>query len=305
MTKDKIALLLKEVVFPFEKQILNDEVLAKFIEDENVRQRHNLSIAKLSVALLGDIKIAMQYLEDAVVIHKDWDIPTETMQIYLSIYFKLLIQWIEKNLPNYNSVEYIIPYFENFLIKKYNTEAQSEDSFFMFDEEEVDEAIDSMHYEDEEKITALEYIGYGEILEDEIVELEEELHTIINNIHQHDMLDQEGLELFITHISILSDKLYDTNEFKDLGYAILNLCHELNEINIEILGTQTTKMLYLLLQQTIVDFETWFENIFIKQDALDIHYFDASFFANITQIGLILKQQESEDEDDNEDDFLF
>lgn len=304
MTKDKLIALLEEVVLPFEKYILNDEVLAKFIEDEDIKQRHNIGIAKLSVSLVGDIKIALQYLKNASVAHKDLNIPVKAMRFYLSIYFKLYAQWAEKNFPELGFTEYIIPNFNDFFMETYlDTKAQSEDDFFMFEEEEVDEAINSMHYADKEKITALEYIEFGELLQDEILEIEEELHAIGDNFNQYDVLDQEILELFSEHISILSNKLYNTNEFRDLGYAILNLCKELNEINIDILEVQTAEMLYLLLQQTIEDLEKWFKNIFIEQNALDIHYFDASFFANITQIGLMATHKESED--DNEDDFLF
>lgn len=304
MTKDKLIALLEEVVLPFEKYILNDEVLAKFIEDEDIKQRHNIGIAKFSVSLVGDIKIALQYLKNASVAHKDLNIPVEAMRFYLSIYFKLYAQWAEKNFPELGFTEYIIPNFNDFFMETYlDTKAQSEDDFFMFEEEEVDEAINSMHYADKEKITALEYIEFGELLQDEILEIEEELHAIGDNFNQYDVLDQEILELFSEHISILSNKLYNTNEFRDLGYAILNLCKELNEINIDILEVQTAEMLYLLLQQTIEDLEKWFKNIFIEQNALDIHYFDASFFANITQIGLMATHKESED--DNEDDFLF
>jgi hypothetical protein len=52
------------------------------------------------------------------------------------------------------------------------------------------------------------------------------------------------------------------------------------------------------------DIQKWIETVFVKKDAVDIHYFDASFLANIAQLSIMLEQNVSNDSE-SEDDFLF
>ena len=307
MTKSKVTSLIEEVVIPFEKHILNDEVLSKYIEDENANAKHNLGMAKLSVSLLGDIKKALPYLKRASIAHKDLDISVDTMQFYLSIYFKLYKNWAMKNFVNQEFIEYTIPILDEFFMKVYMDakKEDSQDDFFMFEEESVDNAIESMHYADERKITALEYMEYDEILQDEVLEIQEDIHITLNDFHLHVLLNEESLEIFTSHISTLANRFFATHEFRDLGYSLISLCNEMGELDTDTLDTQTKEMIYLLLEQTIDDLEKWFGTVFVTQDAVDIHYFDASFLANTTQISLMIAQQQNNEQTDEDDDFLF
>jgi len=56
--------------------------------------------------------------------------------------------------------------------------------------------------------------------------------------------------------------------------------------------TQTQKgLLRSFIISIIEDLKKWVEEIFVFQTAQDIHYLDTSFFANITQIEIMIKNQ--------------
>ena len=78
----------------------------------------------------------------------------------------------------------------------------------------------------------------------------------------------------------------------------------MNTIEIDNLEASQKELIFTLLFQMSEDIQNWVETIFIKKDAVDIHYFDASFLANIAQFSIMLKQNVSNNSE-SKDDFLF
>ena len=52
----KLEALVDEVVLPFEKFIIEDSRLARYLSDPEVAKVHNLAVAKLSIYIYSDIK---------------------------------------------------------------------------------------------------------------------------------------------------------------------------------------------------------------------------------------------------------
>ncbi|NPA55774.1 MAG: hypothetical protein GXO40_05340 [Epsilonproteobacteria bacterium] len=294
--------LIKSVVIPFEEYILKDEYVSHLLDSEDVRARHNFGIAKLSVALIYDAVKARDLVVKASVSHKHIDIDPEVMRKYLSIFFKLHKKWAKEHFQTDQYYDQVMDKFDKLFMEIYlqHHQASEEDGFFMFDSEEIDEAIDNMHYEDEKKITAVEYFEYNEIIDDDlhdIIELADESDDLQ---HKHLEITQEFIDDFIRIIEVLARILYRTHEFKDIGYAMENFVETLHNLQLEELDDTKKEFAWNLISQINNDIQNWIRTIFIEQSAVDIHYFDASFLANIAQFDIMINQTEEED-----DDFLF
>ena len=301
ITKDKLDLLIKDVVLPFEKYILDNAIFKEQMQDDEKRAKHNIAIAKLSIMLLNDLVGAKELFFKGSQAHKELQISTQDMQKYLSIFFKLHNDWVAKYIEVDKFHKELMQKFDAMFAKAYDYE---EDNFLMFDSEEIDEAIEKMHYEDHKKITAVEYASYEEILDDDlssIIELKDELeHTLV----MHEKIDDEFLVSLGRELHKLSGVLFSTSEFKDVGYALENFTSELKNLDLNSLDTLSEELAFALLSQMNEDLQKWIESVFIKQDAVDIHYGDASFLANIAQFSIMLEHNSSSD-DESDDDFLF
>jgi len=303
ITKKDLYSLIDEVVIPFEKYILNDEAFSKYIQDEIKRASHNMAIAKLAIKLLyNDVDAAKKLFIKGSETHKELQITTEEMRKYLSIFFNLFSEWYQEHIKTDKFHKELMDKFSKMFADTYSYE--KEDDFLMFESEEIDEAIETMHYKDEKKISAVEYASYEEILDDDlnsIIDLKDEFEHILN---MHEQLDSHYLEVFIKELSTLANIMFATLEFRDVGYGLNNFIVELKNLDIDSLDDTTKELAYTLLSQMNEDIQKWIESVFIAQDALDIHYVDASFLANISQFSIML-EQESSSEDESDDDFLF
>ena len=302
ITKKDLYSLIDEVVLPFEEYILDDEVLGKCIQDEEIKVKHNVAIAKLAIMLLNDLVGAKKLFIKSTQICKEMQITTKEIQKCMSIFFKLHNQWSQKYMKIDDFHKELMDRFSEMFVEIYKHE--KEDDFLMFESEEIDEAIQTMHYLDERKISAVEYASHEEILDDDlssVIELKNEFEHILN---MHEQLDSQYLDVFVRELSTLANIMFSTLEFRDVGYGLNNFIVELKNLDIDSLDDTTKELAYALLSQMNEDIQKWIESLFITQDAVDIHYIDASFLANISQFSIML-EQDSSSEDESDDDFLF
>jgi len=89
-------------------------------------------------------------------------------------------------------------------------------------------------------------------------------------------------------------------EFTHLVYAIRTLSSAIDAITQEQLTPKEVKKFTTLTLHLVRDLSTWRENIFIKQEANDIHYLDSSLLSSCLQIETIFAKKELEDDDDFE-----
>ncbi|NPA55600.1 MAG: hypothetical protein GXO40_04470 [Epsilonproteobacteria bacterium] len=304
----RLANLIQEVVIPVEKQILQDDTVASLLHDKETIARHNFGIAKLSIALLYDGVRAKELLIQAAKAHHSLDIPAPTVDKYMKLFFVLHKKWMHDNFQTDEYYNKIMDRFDELFAKVY----EAEDEFLMFEGEEVDEMINSMHYTDDKKISAKEYFEYNELMSDDIAHLREIAQECEELEFKYHELSPEFLEMFANIIRVLAHILFQTYEFTDIGYAMQTFIKELESLDLEQLDATQREFAWNVISQLNADIQTWIRSIFVEQSAVDIHYFDASFLANLAQFDIMLKAQSqenlnknAEDDIEDDDDFLF
>ncbi len=308
MTKEKIESLVETVVVPFERRILDDKGLGKYLVDEETRIKYDIGVAKLAVLLLTDEEKAAEYFRRGAQAHNDLAIKREEMQYFLSIFFRLHREWFLKHFQmTKEEYDRRIERFERLFMEAYRPKEANDtqdDGFFTFESEEVDEAIDRMHHEEKRKISAREYASYDEITDDEMHTIREAKERCEHLTGLYERLDEKFMEEFAQMAKELSGALFATMEFKDMGYALGIFSEELQGIDVDSLDEQKSELLFALFLQMSDDLIHWIDAVFIDEEAVDIHYFDASFLSNIAQVGL-LQEENNFEEGESGDDFLF
>jgi len=167
---------------------------------------------------------------------------------------------------------------------------ENEEDFFFFEGEEVDDVINEMHYEDDKKISSREFFEMNEIEESEIEELLE-LKEELENATVY------GIEEIKNVLNLFVNALKFVNEFKDIVYSFNYLIKLLD--NVENWNEKDEKAL-ILLEELLNDIRNWINIMFVERNTVDIHYFDASFLANIAQIEIMLKKSHNITSSDKE-----
>ena len=72
-------------------------------------------------------------------------------------------------------------------------------------------------------------------------------------------------------------------EFKDLGYALRNIARLIVEIDTEQNPSYLPK-LSIFLSSIADDLSSWYYNIFVQQNVVDIHYLDSSLLSSCLQM---------------------
>ncbi len=88
-------------------------------------------------------------------------------------------------------------------------------------------------------------------------------------------------------------------EFDHLVYAIRTLAEGISNITQDQFDEKSVKKFVTLCLNLVHDLAAWRENIFIKQEANDIHYLDSSLLSSCLQIESIFTKKEIEEEEDD------
>jgi hypothetical protein len=269
---DKKALvksILLEVVFPTVEEISKELGL-------NEEKKYKLKIqgGKLAIRLLLDIELAKEFVLDLIQEYKQKEISEELIIKYIEKFFELYENWRRKFK---NSDENI------FDVENLKDLIKPQDDFFFFEGEGVDEIMDDMHYEEHQKISSKEFFENNEMDTSDIadlIDLKEELENF----------DITDLKTFAEIIKNFASDLKYIYEYKELNYAFEYFVNLLENVDIEKMETEKKEHLLLMLNELKEDIINWIDMLFIKKDALDIHYFDASFLANITQMEMLIQR---------------
>ena len=198
---------------------------------------------------------------------------------------KKYLEWLKKYYPQFMDRYYLIEDFQ-----KENKElANNEDDFFDFDSEEIEESINNMHYNDDEKINAAEFMQKYGIDEDVVLDIQTYLNEYNDIILFHLNLDEEYLNKVIKILQKFIYLLKISVEFKDLAKGLEKLEELLLQVDLDNLSDDYKKLLKTMIESVFNDIKKWVDEILINQTAQDIHYLDASLLANITQIEMILR----------------
>ena len=293
----KLEALVDEVVLPFEKFIIEDSRLARYLSDPEVAKVHNLAVAKLSIYIYSDIKRAYEYVQEAAKKHKIKEIPVENLREFYSLYFVLCREWNQKNMEVEDRFGKNLEVIEQFVYDSFSKENESKEEFFIYDSPVISQDMAKMHYGDDVKISALAFCAEGSIDELDIQDILESCGELADVVQDYNLEYNEAYFLNVKEYLDSYAKVLEKNfEFRDLGYSLSKLS-ALLEIHLESLPNHANKKKILVILNAIAeDLIGWTEAVLKEKTAVDIHYLDASLFSSIIQFEMMLTPASEEDD---------
>ena len=293
----KLEALVDEVVLPFEKFIIEDSRLARYLSDPEVAKVHNLAVAKLSIYIYSDIKRAYEYVQEAAKKHKIKEIPVENLREFYSLYFVLCREWNQKNMEVEDRFGKNLEVIEQFVYDSFSKENESKEEFFIYDSPVISQDMAKMHYSDDVKISALAFCAEGSIDELDIQDILESCGELADVVQDYNLEYNEAYFLNVKEYLDSYAKVLEKNfEFRDLGYSLSKLS-ALLEIHLESLPNHANKKKILVILNAIAeDLIGWTEAVLKEKTAVDIHYLDASLFSSIIQFEMMLTPESEEDD---------
>ncbi len=190
----------------------------------------------------------------------------------------------------------------SFRLKKSLQTRQGKASAYTADDIKVtaqdQEILSKTHFN---KITAAEYVETTAIaLMDKIESLEsieDRLDVSLLDFERESTATniQKVSELFLDYVEVIEELV----EFEHLAYAIVSLANFLANLEESQLDEKKIKKLTTLLLSLISDLSSWRVNLFVKQEANDIHYLDSSLLSSCLQIESIFAEEKTSEEEDN------
>ena len=283
LRKESIVDLIKETVF-------------KTIDKNDIKNISKVEIylSKLAIILLATEKTDIEFFRKKL--NKDIYQNLDEKEISridntLKLFLENHNNWVQKNCNlTKNSMEEI----EKF-----------EDDFFDFDSEEVDENINNMHYSDDKKISAVEFMKEDLLDSDFVAEIVETLENLDDLLYQFDGIEinDEFIKRLISFDSFI--KVFNFSiEFKDIGYALETLKEKLILLDLSSLNQDQKMILKTFISTIIDDLKNWVEMVVINKTAQDIHYLDASLLANIAQMDIMMDSFKNKNNDEEEIEFF-
>ncbi len=302
-----IESLIDEVVLAYEKKYIRE-----YFESEDEEFRYDVLLTKFALMFLDDdIEHMKKNLNELLMFYKALGVPCKTKKFALGNFFKMYEKWIKKHdkedIGYYDKIKIVYQDVINNFCEDDDTQEEDDNDFFLLggDDIKVDKSINGMHYDDEEKIGALEYFEQNPIDETDMEDIASSRENLVEILDKHITYSDEFKDNFLNVLEKLNSTLsytFSTKEFKDVGDALEHLFIMLNDM--PEIKEDMQEIFFNILVTFIEDLTKWLDNIFIKQSAVDIHYLDASLLANVAQFGTIF-EMDTDKEDESDDDFLF
>jgi CheY-like chemotaxis protein len=185
------------------------------------------------------------------------------------------------------------------------SEIQSQESEKESEEESEEESLTTAilrktHFD---KISAIEYVNNTpiELMDklDKLDDLEDTLDQIVFHIEGHPEEAYASITPFVENFSDYIVVITELNEFEHLAFALDSLRDFIAKLKETQLDETHLKLFTMMLTNTLSDLKSWRESLFVKQEAIDIHYLDSSLLSSCLQIEEIFKEtDDTEDEDD-------
>jgi len=272
--------------------------IASLINDDNIEFIEKMTISS-EVDVVSLISILNQLKANPITVVKFINMITKNLKnkidiiiekgdngVYMTTNIKPTKKLIFKSKDNIYT--YKISFInKNVTLFKFSKEEfldfNKEYEFFELDSEEIDDNINNMHLIGEKKISAFCFMQEDFIDE----ELTEDLKEIIEEIHHLDQENPNYLNKCIDIISLFIRFFNASIEFKELAYGLEKLISILCD-NEDLI--KKNKFMIKICQSILEDLVKFAENVIIEQNAIDVHYLDASLLANVAQLELILNK---------------
>ena len=301
ITKQQIASLIDNVILKYQ-----NKYLLNYIDTEDKKFRHDVLLTNFAVMFFDKKtqKLSSNFLE-LLDFYDEIGVTALDAKNAIAHFLKKHKKWLDDYAvvkeSYYEKVKKIyLDILNNYTFTKEKTD---EGEFFFVEDEGVSDAIDDMHYEDSKKISASEYFQTHTLEENDMEELYRVKEALEDLIDDYTFYSDEFIEAFATDIIKLNTTLqliFATDEFKDIGYALEEFALLLESLHHVDEDLQTFS--YDMIVTIVEDLLKWLDSVFINQDAVDIHYLDASLLSNITQFKMMIEPPSKEEV---EDDFLF
>ena len=158
--------------------------------------------------------------------------------------------------------------------------------------------------ENREVLSAEDYLALDELDEEHILQIVDVIRDAHSITMQSISLSPTDISELLNAIEEATHALEGAFEFMDLGNVLRHFSELLDQI--KQLDENTREMYKPLIDSFIADLEKWANHVFVKQDAIDIHYLDASLFSSVKQIELLLSSAANDNENQEEmDSFIF
>jgi len=305
ITKKQLACLIDNVILKFQ-----DKYLTKYIKTPEEKYRHDVLLTNFLVMFFDkdEQRLHKNFL-DLLDFYDEIGVTHRDTKYALACLFKKYKKWVDSCFVTkkgyFKKVTVIYKNIFNNYSFQNSVEDKSDndgDDFLFLEDMGVDSVIDDMHYEDEEKIAAEKFFETNPLDPSDLEDIMLVKEALLDLLDEHLEFSDVFLEELVSTLQKLETSLqftFSTKDFKDMGVGVeklVFLLQNLDEANIE----ENKEILYNILVTIVEDLIKWLDTIFIVQSAVDIHYLDASFLANVEQLQIVLNPVEDED-----DGFLF
>jgi len=209
--------------------------------------------------------------------------------LILSHFYFLLRKFTwETDIKPTHPENFTIEIFDELIHKVYckNIHEHTENEFF--DLSKTNDELESMHYKDEEKITAKEFMESEPIDKDIVVDIKDLLEDYEDMSYKYSVVSDEFLQTTLGVLQKFITLFMLSGEFKDLGKVTEKLFEKLNNLDLNSLDDNQKQFLKSFLDAFMADLKKWYEEVIIYKSANDIHYLDASLMSSIEQISYFI-----------------
>jgi len=299
----RLESLVDSVVLPFEKFIMDDARLARYLADPDVAKIHNMAVSKLTVYIYSDIKRAYAYIQQGARAHREKHIPVENLKEFYTLYFVLCKEWNKSHMEEDDRFGKNLATIEQFVYESFANKGESKEDFYIYDSEVIHQDMAKMHYKEEQKISAEAFCTEGSIDHHDIEDILESCHDLFDAVQEHQVkYDQAYFSRVNENLRSYAVILEKNFEFRDLGFSLSKLSDFL-EAHLADLPTHAKKSAILIILKAIVeDLISWTKSVLEEKTAVDIHYLDASLLSSTIQFEMMFAPSQS---DESEDDLEF
>jgi len=305
ITKKQLTSLIDDVILKFQ-----DKYLINYIKTSDEKYRHDVLLTTFLVMFFdkNEERLQRNFL-DLLEYYDELGIAYKDVKYALAHLFIEYKKWINSyGVVKENYYEKIANIYQDIFNNYFfthttnNKDENDSDDFFFLEDTGVDDSIDDMHYEDAQKVSAEKYFEIYPLDNSDLEDIAINKDVLVEILDDYLEYSEEFLQKIISTLQKLNTSLqltFANKDFRDMGMGIENLINLLENLDKTTLEDKE-EILYNILVTFMEDLVKWLDSIFILQDAVDIHYLDASLLANVEQLQITLNPV-----DDEDDDFLF
>ena len=283
--------LVDEVVLPVEKLLRKRLLENGFSDKKAIVCLKDIGVLKMALLAFKDVDIQeiKKELTSVENLHS-LCLDKQYIQELLCYFFDLLREFFRKY--NFGSLEDNKDYDKVLgFLKKGNSvdnEEILEDEFLDFSEENVDDTMDNMHYTDEEKISAVEYMSSDYLDFDLLEDIKDVIEKYGGISYEFSTFNEEYADEVVLILQKFIALFELSGEFRSLAKIFNYLVETINSLKNGV-DDDKRDLLKLFIDAIMEDLMKWYDEVIVNKSANDIHYLDASLLSSVKQIEVMFK----------------